>query len=84
MNFQVAEITEQVAQTARDFAQQYIKPHVMSWDESQEFPMQVFKEMGKLGFMGVLVPEEYGGSGLGYIEYKTVIEEIARFVDLLA
>lgn len=78
MNFQVSEITQQVAQTSRDFAQQHIKPHVMEWDESQEFPLQVFKEMGKLGLMGVLVPEEYGGAGLTYFEYKTVIEEIAK------
>ena len=78
MNFQVSEITQQVAHTARDFAQQHIKPHVMLWDESQEFPLQVFKEMGKLGLMGVLVPEEYGGAGLTYFEYKTVIEEISK------
>ena len=78
MNFEVSEITQQVAQTARDFAQQYIKPNVMEWDESQEFPVPLFKEMGKLGLMGVLVPEEYGGAGLTYFEYKTVIEEIAK------
>lgn len=78
MDFSISEITEQVAQTARDFAQQHIKPHVMTWDESQEFPVEVFKEMGKLGLMGVLVPEEYGGAGLSYFEYKTVIEEIAK------
>src|ERR1044071_74125 len=78
MDFQVSELTQQVSQTARDFAQQHIKPHVMTWDESQEFPVQVFKEMGKLGLMGVLVPEEYGGAGLSYFEYKAVIEEIAK------
>ena len=78
MNFEVSEITQQVAQTARDFARQHIKPHVMEWDESQEFPVRIFKELGKLGMMGVFVPEEYGGAGLGYFEYKTVIEEIAK------
>ena len=78
MNFQTAELTQQVAQTARDFAQQYIKPHIMEWDERQEFPLHIFKELGRLGMMGVLVPEEYGGAGLGYFEYKTVIEEIAK------
>ncbi len=78
MEFQKEEITLQVAQTARDFAQQHIRPHVMQWDESQEFPVAVFKEMGKLGLMGVLVPHEYGGSGLGYLEYVAVIEEIAK------
>jgi len=78
MNFQIDEITEQVAHTARDFAQQHIKPHVMEWDETQEFPIHLFREMGKLGLMGVLVPEQYGGSGFSYFEYKTVIEEIAK------
>jgi alkylation response protein AidB-like acyl-CoA dehydrogenase len=78
MDFQVTELTQQVAQTARDFALQHIKPHVMEWDESQEFPLHIFKELGKLGMMGVLVPEEYGGAGLGYIEYVTIIQEIAK------
>src|SRR5436305_2785302 len=78
MNFQIEEITEQVKQTAKDFAQQYIKPHVLEWDEKQEFPLQIFKELGKLGMMGVFVPEAYGGTGLGYYEYKTIIEEIAK------
>jgi alkylation response protein AidB-like acyl-CoA dehydrogenase len=72
------EITQQVAQTARDFAAQHIKPHVMKWDEQQTFPRELFKDAGALGLMGVLVPEEYGGSGLSYIEYKTIIEEIAK------
>jgi alkylation response protein AidB-like acyl-CoA dehydrogenase len=78
MNFQTNELTSQVAQTARDFAQKHIKPHVMEWDETQEFPVALFREMGKLGLMGVLVPEEYGGAGLSYFEYKTVIEEISK------
>jgi len=78
MNFTTSELTQQVAQSARDFAQQYIKPHLMEWDESQEFPLHIFKEMGKLGLMGVLVPEQYGGTGLGYFEYSVVIQEIAK------
>jgi len=78
MDFQITELTEQVAQTTRDFALHHIKPHVMEWDESQEFPLHIFKELGKLGMMGVLVPEEYGGAGLGYIEYVTIIQEIAK------
>jgi alkylation response protein AidB-like acyl-CoA dehydrogenase len=78
MNFEVSELTSQVAQSARDFAQQYIKPHVMKWDETQEFPLHIFKEMGKLGFMGVLVPEEYGGAGLSYFEYVTIIQEVSK------
>jgi alkylation response protein AidB-like acyl-CoA dehydrogenase len=78
MNFQTEELTQQVAQTARDFALQYIKPHVMEWDETQHFPLTVLKEMGKLGLMGVLVPEEYGGAGFGYLEYVSIIEEISK------
>jgi butyryl-CoA dehydrogenase len=78
MNFQTTELTQQIAQTARDFALQHIKPHVMEWDETQEFPLHIFKELGKLGMMGVLVPEEYGGAGLGYIEYVSIIQEIAK------
>jgi len=78
IDFQQSELTEQVGQTARDFAEQYIRPNVMTWDESQEFPVQLFKEMGKLGLMGVLVPESYGGAGLGYQEYVRVISEIAK------
>lgn len=78
MNFEITELTQQVAHTARVFAQQHIKQHVMEWDESQEFPVQVFREMGKLGMMGVLVPHEYGGAGLSYFEYKSIIEEIAK------
>ena len=67
MDFTVSELTQQVAQTAKDFALQHIKPHLMEWDESQEFPVHIFKELGKLGMMGVLVPEEYSGAGLSYI-----------------
>jgi alkylation response protein AidB-like acyl-CoA dehydrogenase len=78
MDFRQNEITEQVAQSAKDFALQYIKPHLMEWDESQEFPIHIFKELGKLGMMGVLVPEEYGGTGLGYYEYSAIIQEIAK------
>lgn len=78
MEFGKQEITEQVAAVARDFAAQHIRPFVMEWDESQEFPVHVFREMGKLGLMGILVPEQYGGSGLSYVEYVAVIEEIAK------
>jgi alkylation response protein AidB-like acyl-CoA dehydrogenase len=78
MNFETNELTQQVAQTAKDFAQQYIKPNVMKWDESQEFPVAIFKELGKLGMMGVLVPEEYGGAGLSYYEYNVILQEISK------
>jgi alkylation response protein AidB-like acyl-CoA dehydrogenase len=78
MNFEQTELTQQVAQTARDFAVQHIKPHLMEWDESQEFPQHIFKSLGQLGLMGVLVPEAYGGSGMGYFEYNAAIQEIAK------
>jgi alkylation response protein AidB-like acyl-CoA dehydrogenase len=70
MNFQKTEITQQVAQMARDFAQQHIKPHIMEWDESQTFPYELFKKLGELGLMGVLVPEAYGGAGLSILNIK--------------
>ena len=78
MDFLQTELTQQVAQTARDFANQYIRPNLMEWDESQEFPVHIFKELGKLGMMGVLVPEAYGGTGLSYFEYSVIIQEIAK------
>src|ERR1043165_6499349 len=78
MNFTTSEITEHIAAAAWEFAEQYIRPHVMEWDETQEFPAPVFRELGKLGMMGVLVPEEYGGAGMGYFEYKAVLEEISK------
>ena len=77
MEFATDELTEQVGRTARDFAEQYIRPYVTEWDEKQTFPHEVFKELGRLGMMGVVVPEEYGGSGLSYLEYVTIIREIA-------
>lgn len=78
MNFKQDEVTEQVAQVARDFAEKHIKPHVMEWDESQHFPKELMQEMGKLGLMGVFVPEEYGGSGFSYNEYVVAIVETAK------
>ncbi len=67
-----------IRDSARDFAETHIRPHVMEWDEAQHFPVDMMKEMGKYGFLGVLVPEKYGGSGLGYQEYITIIEEITK------
>ncbi|MGI8950405.1 MAG: acyl-CoA dehydrogenase family protein [Chitinophagaceae bacterium] len=78
MDFKSDELTEQVAETAKNFANQQIKPHIIDWDETQHFPLEIFKELGKLGMMGVLVPEEYGGAGLSYFEYKVIIEEISK------
>ncbi|HLO37759.1 MAG TPA: acyl-CoA dehydrogenase family protein, partial [Lacibacter sp.] len=78
MDFKQSEITDQVAQVAKDFAHKHIKPHVMEWDETQHFPKDVLQEMGKLGLMGIFVPEKYGGSGFGYYEYVAVIVETAK------
>src|SRR6218665_1679922 len=78
MNFELDENVKMVAQTARDFAQREVLPNVMDWDERQYFPVEAMKKAGELGLLGVLVPTEYGGSGLGYQEYISVIDEIAK------
>lgn len=78
MNFNYSEEQLMIASSAREFAEQYIRPHIMEWDEAQIFPVEVFKKAGKMGFMGVFIPEEYGGSGLGYHEYISIIEEISK------
>ncbi|HEX5001996.1 MAG TPA: acyl-CoA dehydrogenase family protein [Bacteroidia bacterium] len=78
MNFQNNEHQELITQTVRDFAEKHIRPNIMKWDESQEFPVEIFHKLGELGLMGVLVPTEYGGAGLGYFEYVTAITELAR------
>lgn len=78
MNFSYCEEQKMIAQAAADFAKKYIKPYVMEWDEAQFFPTEVFRKAGELGFMGVLVPEQYGGAGLGYHEYIAIIEEISK------
>ena len=67
-----------IAETARDFAEINIRPHIMEWDESQTFPKELFHQMGYMGFMGIIIPEEYGGSGLGYNEYVTILDEISQ------
>jgi len=78
MNFEYTEEQQHIAASARDFAEKYIRPHIMEWDEAQFFPVDLFKKAGEMGFMGVFVPEEYGGSGLGYHEYIAIIEEISK------
>ena len=78
MNFEYNETQAMIAQTIKQFAEQHIRPHIMEWDEAQIFPVELFKKLGEMGFMGVLVPEELGGSGLGYHEYITVVEEISK------
>lgn len=78
MNFEYTETQKMIAESIRDFAEVHIRPFIMEWDEAQIFPVELFKKLGEMGFMGVLVPEELGGSGLGYHEYITVIEEISK------
>jgi alkylation response protein AidB-like acyl-CoA dehydrogenase len=78
MDFGVSETRKMVEDMVRDFAEQHIRPNVMKWDESQEYPIEVFKKLGELGLMGVVVPEEYGGSGFGYTEYVAAITELSR------
>ncbi|MBS1791545.1 MAG: acyl-CoA dehydrogenase [Acidobacteria bacterium] len=78
MQFDLTEEQQQVKRMVRDFAEAEIKPHVMAWDETQHFPRELFVKMGELGMTGVIFPEEFGGAGMGYVEYVTVIEEIAR------
>ncbi len=77
MEFATDELTAQVGRTARQFADQHIKPYVMEWDEAQTFPHELFRQLGGLGMMGVVVPAAYGGSGLSYLEYVAIISEIS-------
>jgi alkylation response protein AidB-like acyl-CoA dehydrogenase len=77
MNFAMTENQQMIADMVRKFGREHILPKMMEWDESQEFPKEVFKKLGDLGLMGVLVPEEYGGAGFGYSEYVTAIMELA-------
>ena len=78
MNFDYNETQSMIAQSIKDFAEINIRPFIMEWDEAQTFPIPLFKKLGEMGFMGVLVPEELGGSGLGYHEYITIVEEISK------
>ncbi len=78
MQFDLTEEQQQVKRMVREFAEAEIRPHVMAWDEAQHFPRELFTKMGELGLTGVVFPEEFGGAGMGYVEYATVIEEIAR------
>lgn len=78
MNFEYTENQKMIAQTVRDFAEKHIRPYVMEWDETQHFPVDTLKALGELGLMGILIPEEYGGAGLGYFEYITALIELGR------
>ncbi|WP_276497699.1 acyl-CoA dehydrogenase [Pontibacter litorisediminis] len=78
MELKTTENQRMIADMVRDFGAKHIKPKMREWDESQEFPVEVFKQLGELGLMGVLVPTEYGGSGFGYLEYVTAIAELSK------
>ena len=78
MNFEYSEEQQLIAASAKDFAEQHIRPNIMKWDEAQTFPVELFKKAGEMGFMGIFIPEEYGGSGLGYHEYIAILEEISK------
>ena len=78
MDFEFTEEQNEIRRTVRQFAESEIRPHVMEWDEAQHFPQEILGSLAKLGLTGVVFPAEFGGSGLGYVEYVTVIEELAR------
>ena len=78
MNFQQSENVSLIKQTVKDFAEKNIRPYLMDWDETQTFPIDLFKKMGEQGLMGMLIPHQYGGAGLGYYEYMAGIVEIAK------
>ncbi len=78
MNFELNEEQQQIKMSVREFAESEIRPRVMEWDETQHFPDELRKPLAELGLLGVIFPEEYGGAGMGYIEYATIIEELAR------
>lgn len=78
MNFEYTENQRMIAEMIRDFAEKEIRPKMMEWDETQEFPVPVFKKLGELGLMGAVVPQEYGGSGMSYNEYVVVVSEVAK------
>ncbi len=78
MNFELTEEQKHIAQAVRDFNKQFIAPDFMEWDEKQIFPIEIFKKLGELGFMGIVIPEKYGGSGLSYQDYVTIIDELSQ------
>ncbi|MFL6273763.1 MAG: acyl-CoA dehydrogenase family protein [Blastocatellia bacterium] len=78
MDFELNEEQQQIKRTIREFAEAELRPHVSEWDEAAHFPIEMRPKFAELGILGVLVPEAYGGAGLGYIEYATIIEELAR------
>ncbi|MBX7203429.1 MAG: acyl-CoA dehydrogenase family protein [Bacteroidia bacterium] len=78
MNFELSENQRMITEMVRDFADMHIKPFFMDWDEQQHFPRALFHKLGEIGLMGVLVPEQYGGSGFGYTEYVTALTQLGK------
>ena len=78
MDFEYTPEQTELRKAVREFAEAEIAPHVMEWDEGQIFPLEVIRKLGRLGYLGSIFPEEYGGAGLGYIEYSIIIEELSR------
>jgi alkylation response protein AidB-like acyl-CoA dehydrogenase len=78
LDFELSEDQREIRRAIREFAEREIRPHVMEWDEEQTFPHEIISELGRMGFMGVTFPAEYGGAGLGYVEYGIVVEELSR------
>src|SRR6266403_2440988 len=78
MQFELTEEQRQMKMSVREFAEAEIAPHVMEWDEAQHFPIELKPKLAELGLMGVIFPENYGGAGMGYVEYATIIEELSR------
>lgn len=78
MDFKYNDTQVMIADSIRDFAELHMRPYIMEWDEAQIFPISLFKKLGEMGFMGILIPQELGGSGLGYHEYITIVEELSK------
>ncbi|MGA7913035.1 MAG: acyl-CoA dehydrogenase family protein, partial [Candidatus Dormiibacterota bacterium] len=78
LDFSFTDEQLQLRRTIREFAEAEIKPHIMEWDEASHFPTEIIPDLAKLGLLGVIFPEEYGGAGLGYVEYVIAIEELSR------
>jgi alkylation response protein AidB-like acyl-CoA dehydrogenase len=78
LELRLTEEQEQLRNMVREFAANEIAPHVREWDEHSTFPVELIEKLGRLGLMGIIFPEEYGGAGLGYVEYSTAIQELAR------
>src|SRR5438093_7234527 len=78
MDFSYSDELLEIKRIAREFAENEIRPHVMEWDEQQTFPLEILAQLASLGFLGILIPAEYGGAGLGYLEYAAIVEELSR------